>query len=794
METLFEQGSAGGERLVEVSQFDAEAYPVKQRFAAWRDALEAAHLRTSEVLDPSLRHGSLIRMRTRRDSQFVRAAGDPQTLSWRIASRGGDLWLAAVLEGSCHLANGQILKSGDLLAGTMASGGALTFSTKFRLMFVHLPAEIVDTRLRRMTLDGDHAIEAHGLGQVLVGFLYSVAEQMEALDVSRMYPLELCLSEMLVAALSEGKGGSPLALANRRRSTFQRIVQAIEAGLTDADFSLERLAEGEGLSPRAVQKLFRTEQLTFSQYLRRRRLERAAQDLLDPLQADTMVAEIGFRLGFMDPAHFSRAFREQYGTTPSLYREQAEAASVEALPGQATRGRPHRTTPLPEAIRAERSLGPIDRIIRDASEQRTGEPAAARHHLPISARAVHWGYFSRALPSVLTVKSGDIVTVETLTQHATDDYSRMVLGDAAAESIVGWTKEAKTIDRRGAGPMDASIYGRGAGEGFGVHICTGPIAIEGATPGDVLEIEILDVTPRPSRSPDYAGRSFGSNAAVWWGFHYKDLLTEPRPRETVTLYEITKDDEAYFATAVYSYLWTPQRDPDGVLHPTIDYPGVPVDHTTITKNYEALAGVRIPIRPHFGIIALASDFAGLVDSTPPSSFGGNIDNWRLGAGSRLYLPVAVTGGLLSIGDPHASQGDGEISGTAIECSLTGTFRLRLHSRRRTQGILRDLTYPLIETAEAWIVQGFSHPNYLAELGAAALSDVYKRSTLDGAMRDAFRKARRLLMVGWGLSEDEAISLLSVGVDFAVTQVVDGNLGIHAVIPKAILPKRHAPEV
>ena len=555
------------------------------------------------------------------------------------------------------------------------------------------------------------------------------------------------------------------------------------------DFSLEGLAQGEGLSPRAIQKLFRAEQLTFSQYLRRRRLERAAQDLLDPLQAETMVAEIGFRLGFTDPAHFSRAFREQYGTTPSVYREQAAATADDTLSDQATRGRPRSTAPPSEVARAERSPEPVDRIIGGPSECRTDETAATRHHLPISASAVHWGYFSRALRPVLTVKSGDIVTVETLTQHATDDYSRMALGDAAAESVVGWTKEMKNVDRRGAGPMDASIYGRGAGEGFGVHICTGPIAIEGAAPGDVLEIEILDVTPRPSQSPDYAGRCFGSNAAVWWGFHYKDLLTEPRPRETVTLYEIIKDGPGYAATAVYSYLWTPQRDPSGVLHPTIDYPGIPVDHTTIAKNHAALAGVRIPIRPHFGIIALASDFPGLVDSTPPSSFGGNIDNWRLGAGARLYLPVAVSGGLLSIGDPHASQGDGEISGTAIECSLTGTFRLRLHSRRRTQGILRDLTYPLIETADAWVVQGFSHPNYLADLGTSALSDVYKRSTLDGAMRDAFRKARRLLMVGWGLSEDEAISLLSVGVDFAVTQVVDGNLGIHAVIPKVILPKR-----
>ncbi|MBW4024769.1 MAG: helix-turn-helix domain-containing protein [Proteobacteria bacterium] len=775
--------------MAELSQFNAEAYPVGQRLAAWRGALEPAHLRASEILDAALGHGSLIRIKTRSHSQFVRVAGGAQSLSWRNASRPGDLWLAAVIEGTGHLPGGHIAPQGSLIVGSMAVGGGLSFRSRFRLLFVHLPAEATDPRLRRMSIDGDRPLEARGLSQVLTHFLQSIAEQMEALDARTLHPLELCLSEMLVATLTESIGNQAVAPANRRRSSFQRVVQAIEAGLTDADLTLESLAGTEGLSPRAIQKLFRAEQLTFSQYLRRRRLERAAQELLDPLRTDTMVAEIGFRWGFTDPAHFSRAFREQYGTTPSLFREQAEAPAGAALDNQETRGRPHRTAPLPEAARAARPAEPADLPLEPSASANARDAHSARHHLPISRRTVHWGYFSRALAPVLTVKSGDTVTVEALTQHATDDYNRMVLGDPGAESVVGWTKEVKNVDRRGAGPMDASIYGRGAGEGFGVHICSGPIAVDGATPGDVLEIEILDIVPRPSQSPGYEGRSFGSNAAVWWGFHYKDLLTEPRPRETVTLYEISKDGPGYVAAPVYSYQWVPQTDPDGVLHPTIDYPGIPVDHATIDKNYNALAGVRLPIRPHFGIIALASDFAGLVDSTPPSSFGGNIDNWRLGVGSRLYLPVAVTGGLLSIGDPHASQGDGEVSGTAIECSLTGTFLIRLHPRRWTRGLLRDLTYPLIETADAWVVQGFSHPNYLAELGASALSDVYKRSTLDGAMRDAFRKARRLLMVGWGLSEDEAISLLSVGVDFAVTQVVDGNLGIHAVIPKAILPRR-----
>src|SRR5208282_6252595 len=104
-------------------------------------------------------------------------------------------------------------------------------------------------------------------------------------------------------------------------------------------------------------------------------------------------------------------------------------------------------------------------------------------------------------------------------------------GDPGAESVFFWTKDKKNVNRRGAGPLDASIHGRGAGEGFGVHICTGPVALRGAVPGDVVEVRILDVKPRACANPAYQGKTFGSNAAAWWGFHYKDLLTEPKPRE-----------------------------------------------------------------------------------------------------------------------------------------------------------------------------------------------------------------------------------------------------------------------
>ena len=92
---------------------------------------------------------------------------------------------------------------------------------------------------------------------------------------------------------------------------------------------------------------------------------------------------------------------------------------------------------------------------------------------------------------------------------------------------------------------------------------------------------------------------------------------------------------------------------------------------------------------------------------------------------------------------------------------------------------------MIETRDEWVILGFSNPDYLKELGANAQSDVYKKSSIDLAMRDCFRKARRFLMTLRNLSEDEAISLLSVGVDFGISQVANGNWGVHAIIRKAM---------
>ncbi|KRH78578.1 acetamidase [Ferrovum sp. JA12] len=436
---------------------------------------------------------------------------------------------------------------------------------------------------------------------------------------------------------------------------------------------------------------------------------------------------------------------------------------------------------LKETVRPHSTLASQDTALIDHTNEqfKTG----VHYYIPATKDTVLWGYFSQVAKPVITIQSGDFVTIETITHHANDDADRMVYGDANVQGIFHWDSHGKGIDRRGAGAMSAT---NGSGAGLGVHLCTGPIEIAGAEPGDVLEVRIIDVSPRPSANKLYHGKSFGSNVAANWGFHYGDTLTEPKEREVVTIYEIDATGENTWARAVYNFRWTPQVDPYGVVHTTIDYPGVKVDHNTIIKNNHILNNIRVPVRPHFGTIGVAPKEVNIVSSIPPSYTGGNIDNWRIGKGATIFYPVAVKGAKFFVGDPHASQGDAELCGTAIECSLTGTFQFILHKKESiTNPHLVGLDYPLLETSNEWLVHGFSYSNYLAELGAEGQSTIFAKSSLDKAMRDAYHKMRHFLMSAKDLSEDEAISLMSVAVDFGITQVVDGNWGIHASIKKCI---------
>jgi acetamidase/formamidase/AraC-like DNA-binding protein len=799
---------------LDTSRFTTESYPEMARGAAWMDAIDPLGWRVTAVTPKQALHGTVASHSSSSGFVFAALASIPQTLEL-INKPGDSLTLVLLLDGDATLLTAdrrEQVVARDIVVATPDDSVSLLFASNFRAFIVRVPRVAINARLLSpFSLRAARLPCDTGIGHVFSGFLASVAETIESLSSAEIRPLELALSEFLVASLAghEHKG-SVGSLTPSQAAIFSRVCRYVETNLGDPDLSVNMLALEERVSPRYVQKLFEAAGQSFSNYLRSRRLDRCRAELVDPLYEKTSVSDICFRWGFNDPAHFSRVFRERYGASPRTFRHEASLELARHLVHRISRGLPVNASGLLRHAREadagavtsvepdrEGGDGGDSRDVRDRGEKdvrghglampATGKP---RHHLlRATADTVHWGYFSHDLPPVLEVNSGDTVTIEALTQHAADDWDRMISGDAGAESVFHWSADRKNVDRRGAGPMNASIYGRGAGEGFGVHILTGPIAVRGAEPGDVLEVRILDIHARCCANPAFLGRAFGSNAAAWWGFHYRELLTEPKPREVVTIYEIDPElDNGVTASAraVYNYRWTPQRDPFGVMHPTIDYPGVPVDHSTVVENHDVLKNVKIPVRPHFGVIGVAPQQDGIIDSVPPSSFGGNLDNWRVARGASVYLPVGVAGALLSIGDPHASQGDSEVCGTAIECSLTGDFELVLHKKARlTDQPFADLSYPLVETKDEWVLHGFSHPNYLAEFGASAQSDVYQKSTLDQAMRDAFIKTRRFLMSTKGLSEDEAISLISVAVDFGVTQVVDGNWGVHAIIRKSL---------
>lgn len=780
-----------------LEQFTTESYPVQQRPGAWQNILQRHHLQPDVCTDSVRMFGSLTTGCTPRGVELTRIASSPQKLE-RLGDASDSVWLALHLAGEATLFDGDRtieVVPGDIVYGPARAAPGLIFHSNFRQFMVHMPERSLKARRPAvLSLKVGCLSGRSGMGRMFAGTLTALSESFDALGADELAPIELALSEFIASSLVSNDAHGTVSMNVSQAATMRRVRQHIENELSEPDLTLAAIARLERVSERLVQKLFAATGQTFSGYLRQRRLERCRADLANRLYGHLSITDICFRWGFNDAAHFSHAFRGQYNVSPRQYRQQTNEASQQSLRSTIRRGWPagyrEPATDEKELTNVPGKVDPMEALSVSEVDTSSQAPllgeAGQHHHLLANDKTVHWGYFSHSLAPVLTIDSGDLVTIETLTQHAYDDYDRMIKGDSGAESVFHWTSEKKNVDRRGAGPADASIYGRGNGEGFGVQICTGPIYVRNAKPGDVLEVRILDVLPRLSANTKYEGRTFGSNAAAWWGFHYDDLLTEPKQREVVTIYEIDCSQGMGCAHAVYNFRWTPQRDPSGVLHTTIDYPGVPVDRSSIIENHNVLKNVKIPTRPHFGVIAVAPVETGMIDSIPPTYFGGNIDNWRIAKGATVYLRVGVDGGLLSVGDPHASQGDSELCGTAIECSLTGVFQIVLHKAEDLKNEpYADINSPLVETPDEWVLHGFSHPDYLKEFGEQGRSEIYEKSSLDLAMRDAFRKTRQFLMTAKGLSEDEAISLMSVAVDFGVTQVVDGNWGVHAVIRKAL---------
>ncbi|RYC71701.1 acetamidase/formamidase family protein [Spirosoma sordidisoli] len=312
-----------------------------------------------------------------------------------------------------------------------------------------------------------------------------------------------------------------------------------------------------------------------------------------------------------------------------------------------------------------------------------------------------WGYFGADVPTVYTVKDGDVVEIQTVNPSGVsrtnpdEFYTKNNLPiDAHAKEVIAIMKNVK--------PEPSGIRG---------HMLTGPIYIDGAQPGDTLEIRILDLT---------FPAGFGVNSVWPGGGGIPDAVTS---RET------------------FVYRYDSKR------------------RVAVLKE-----GVEIPLKPFMGVMALSPPpETGRVSSIPPAFFGGNLDIKHLTKGTTLFLPVSVPGGLFTTGDGHGAQGNGEVSGVAIETSLTLTARFIVHKGK-------TLKMPRAETPTHFIAVGLD-------------------KDLNKAMKNALTEAVTFMKEELGFTFNEALSIASTGVDFEVSQVVDQTLGVHAMIPKSIFTKR-----
>jgi acetamidase/formamidase len=310
------------------------------------------------------------------------------------------------------------------------------------------------------------------------------------------------------------------------------------------------------------------------------------------------------------------------------------------------------------------------------------------HELPLRPESVHWGYYDARLAPALTVASGDRVRIETMVAGG---LQRLRLAGVAEADI---PDSLKVVEQR--------VTERGPG----AHPMSGPIFVQGAAPGDTLEVRILAI--------EFL-HNFGVNAFSPGG----GVLPDEYPYAQLKLLR-----------------WPPGAD-----------------------RVEFKPGITLPIAPFFGSIGVAPPpLVGRISSRPPGWHGGNLDNKDLVAGSILYLPVHVTGALLSVGDGHALQGHGEVTGTALETSLRGTFELRVRKGQR-------LRWPRAETPTHYISMGL-------------------HEDLDEAARLATRELIDFLVAEKGLSRDDAYMLCSLAADLHVTQAVDATKGVHATIAKS----------
>jgi acetamidase/formamidase len=337
-------------------------------------------------------------------------------------------------------------------------------------------------------------------------------------------------------------------------------------------------------------------------------------------------------------------------------------------------------------------------------------------YLPADAASTLWGRLPcGADEAVLTVEAGSEVVIDTLSHEGIlDDQGRDPVAFFAAHGV----PREQVLDD--AIEIAASV-GRRDPAVDGPHVVTGPIAVRGAEPGDVLAMTLVRATPRVP---------YG----VISNRHGRGALPGEYPQ--------VEGSVSVFAAA----------DLDAGIGMLPRTAGGPRD-------------VRFPLHPFLGIMGVAAAGDERPHSVPPGPFGGNIDINLLVEGTTLYLPVQVTDALAYVGDPHFAQGDGEVALTAMEASLRVVVRFDLIKRADAVALFGEVTGPLAETDEFLVPTGLSED-------------------LDEAVQNCVRVAISLLHARYGMDRDLAYAYLSAATDFNISQVVDLVKGAHARIRKA----------
>jgi acetamidase/formamidase len=319
-------------------------------------------------------------------------------------------------------------------------------------------------------------------------------------------------------------------------------------------------------------------------------------------------------------------------------------------------------------------------------------PPGNAYQLKPSPKTVAWGYYDAKTPPALRIKSGDTVEMQTLVTASRERF----------ESAGLWPDRVE--------PAWREIYEQVKDHGPGLHMLTGPIYVEGAQPGDVLEVRIQKIR----LAIPYALNAFAPG---------RGFLPEDFPYERVRV--------------------------------------IPLDEDRMIARFGD--GIEIPLHPFFGSMGVAPPPSiGRISSAPPWVNAGNLDNKELVAGTTLFIPIHSPGALFEAGDGHAGQGDGEVDITAMETSLVGTFQFIVRKDL-------SLRWPRAETPTEFITMGLDED-------------------LTAATKMAVREMIDFLEQEKHLTRDDAYMLASVAADLHVTQVVDGNKGVHMMIPKSIFTK------